>query len=235
MNVRMSVHVLERSGHVVSLRGVVTVPWKEANDTEDAMSKALLVASKAEAAAAAAEGEAAAVEPFMMFRWLASAETLKKAARLRGEADDARRKAEAAVKTVTALKRFRDLHSIQVARLQILANSYQRVSSLYEPLVPDSPINPRRWLFSLTSFFWSLLVNICFIGLFFALFLGMTGIFLSYLGSAHVIVSRTMDMVGVDFHVLFGLFISFWLGNSGWSFMSGPGTHTWLLGNKKII
>ena len=24
-------------------------------------------------------------------------------------------------------------------------------------------------------------------------------------------------------------------GNSGWSFMSGPGTHTWLLGNKKII
>jgi len=24
-------------------------------------------------------------------------------------------------------------------------------------------------------------------------------------------------------------------GNSGWSFMSGPGTHTWLWGNKKII
>ena len=102
----MSVHVLERSGHVVSLRGVVTVPWKEANDTEDAMSKALLVASKAEAAAAAAEGEAAAVEPFMMFRWLASAETLKKAARLRAEADDARRKAEAASKTARALQRF---------------------------------------------------------------------------------------------------------------------------------
>ena len=91
---------------MLRVRGMITVPWKEANDTADAMSKAVLVASKAEAEAAAAEGEASAAEPFILFRWFASAETLRKAAKLRSEAGDARRKAEAAGKTVKALQRF---------------------------------------------------------------------------------------------------------------------------------
>jgi len=197
--------------------------WKTANNTADAAAKALLDAGDAQEAASAALTTANAAQPSIFFRWFASAETLDTAKRLWAEADDMQRKSAAAIGTAKALQRLNaDYDRIVTNLTEELAFAVGTIEILeerahtYESFLPPAIFDPRRILSNLGENIWRFFVNTWLTSVFLVLFVGMSGVYLSKLVAAPNFVLRFMEFFGIDFHVLYGLFVAFWLGRYGW-------------------
>ena len=197
--------------------------WKTANNTADAAAKALLDAGDAVEAAARVLKTANAAQPSIFFRWFASAETLDTAKRLWAEAEDMQRKSVAAKGTAKALQRLHDDSDRIVSNLTEELDSamgtieiLEERAHMYETFLPPAVFDPRRILSNLAGNIWRALVNTWLNSVFLVLFLGTSGVYLSKLVRSPNFVIRFMQFFGFDFHVLYGLFVAFWLGRFGW-------------------
>ena len=198
--------------------------WKTANDTADAASKAKLDAQSAVEVASDAEKSANAAQPFFLFRWFVSTETLHRAQELLEKANDLRKKAMAASGTAKALERLHSDHErivtnlteeldIALGRVEIL----QARANKYESFLPPVWIDPRRMVRNFSSNAYYFLLHTWRTSFFLVLFLGMAGVYLSQLIKSTGFGLRFLEYFGIDFHILYGLYVAFWLGNAEWS------------------
>jgi hypothetical protein len=207
-----------------SLKREMAGLWKTANDTADAAKKAKQDAQGAADAADAAEKSAQAAQPSFLFRLFASTETLRWAQELSETAKDLRKKAMAVSDTAKALERLHDDHDRIVANLteelRYALNSVALLtarSQKYATFLPPAMIDPRRIVYNFGSNVYYYLIQTWRTSFFVVLFLGMAGVYISQLISSKEFGLRFLAYFGGDFHILYGLYVAFWLGSAGWS------------------
>jgi len=198
--------------------------WKTANDTADAAKKAKQDAHGASDAADAAEKSAQAAQPSFFFRLFASTETLRRAQELSETAKDLRKKAMAASGTAKALERLHDDHDRIVTNLteelRYAVNSVALLtarSQTYATFLPPAMIDPRRMVYNFGSNVYYYSIQTWRTSFFVVLFLGMAGVYISQLINSKEFGLRFLAYFGGDFHILYGVYVAFWLGSAGWS------------------